>query len=53
MGRLTEMIEFLNVDPKKLASSVVLFTHFYVNDTAKEVRKEYISELKKQIKNDK
>jgi len=43
MGRMTQMIVFLNSEKIPNARG---FTHFYIDDKAKEIRKKYRKSLK-------
>lgn len=48
MGRLTEMVEFLNASPKALQEQKAsgLYNHFEIGDREMEVRRKYRKSLK-------
>ena len=49
MGRLTQMIDYLNRDPEDFSKEFVIanYTHFTVTDKAREVRRKYRNQIKK------
>lgn len=48
MGRLTQMVEFLNASPKELQEQKAsgLYTHFDIRDMEMEVRRDYRKSIK-------
>ena len=48
MGRLTEMVDYLNRPPEKFSTKVGVYdySHFMIDDKAKEVRRNYRAELR-------
>ena len=48
MGRISQMIHFLNAE--KFSKDATIYTHFYIDDVAKDIRKAYRKELKKENK---
>jgi len=47
MGRLTQMLDYINREPNKFSKEFVItnYTKFSVNDHQKEIRKKYRKEL--------
>ena len=48
MGRLTQMIDYINKDPKELESNYIKanYTHFTIKESDKKIRKKYRKEIK-------
>jgi hypothetical protein len=49
MGRLTQMVEYINATPEELQKlkQTGVYTHLEIGEREKEVRKSYQAELKK------